>query len=134
LSVDIPNAFVQTDVPPTDNDGDRITMKIAGPPVEMLVELDTEIYVIFERKTPILYFHVIKAHYGMLQSALLFYKKLIKGLSSSGFKTKPHDPCVCWMALNIVSYLILTSTIFVSSLFQFQLTDRVFQFQLTSFN
>jgi hypothetical protein len=58
----------------------------------MLVELDPEIYknfVTFEGKTPILYLHVIKALYGMLQSALLFYKKLIKDLASIGFKTTP---------------------------------------------
>jgi hypothetical protein len=65
MTADIPNAFVQTDVPSTDSDGDRITMKVAGPLVEMLVELDPEIYknfVTFEGKTPILYLHVIKVH------------------------------------------------------------------------
>jgi hypothetical protein len=97
MTADIPNAFVQTDVPSTDSDGDRITMKVAGPLVEMLVELDPEIYknfVTFEGKTPILYLHVIKALYVMLQSALLFNKKLIKDLASIGFKTNPYDPCV----------------------------------------
>jgi hypothetical protein len=40
MTADIPNAFVQTDVSPTDSDCDRITMKINDPLVEKLVELD----------------------------------------------------------------------------------------------
>jgi hypothetical protein len=103
MTVDIPNAFVQTTVPQTDNEGDRITMKIAGPLVEMLVDLDPEIYknfVSFEGNTPILYVHVKKALYGMLQSALLFYKKLIKDLAFIGFETNPYDPCVANRTVN----------------------------------
>jgi hypothetical protein len=41
---------------------------------------------------------------------------------------------ICWKALTIVSYLILTSTILVSTVFKFQLTDRVFQSQLTMYS
>jgi hypothetical protein len=103
VTADIPNAFVQTSVPNTDSDEDRITMKITGPLVEMLVELDPEIYknfVTMEGKTPVLFVHVIKALYGMLKSALLFYKKLIKDLSSIGFKINPYDPCVANRTIN----------------------------------
>ena len=32
--------------------------------------------------------------YGLLRSALLFYKKLVGELESSGFKLNPYDPCV----------------------------------------
>jgi hypothetical protein len=98
MTVDIPNAFVQTTVLQTDNEGDRISMKIAGPLVEMLVDLDPEMYKNFEGKTPILYVHVKKALYGMLQSALLFYKKLIKDLASICFKTNPYDPCIATLS------------------------------------
>jgi hypothetical protein len=35
---------------------------------------------------------------------------------------------------DFVSYLILTSTILVSTVFKFQLTDRIFQFQLTMYS
>jgi hypothetical protein len=103
MTADIPNTFVQTSVPETDSDGDRITMKITGPLVEMLVELDPEIYknfVSFEGKTPVLYVHVIKALYGMLQSALLFYKKLVKDLGTIGFEIMPYDPCVANRTVN----------------------------------
>jgi hypothetical protein len=97
MTVDIPNAFVQTNVPPTDNDGDRITMKITGPLVEMLVELDPEKcknFVRLEGNIPILYVHVMKALYAMLQFALLFYRKLIEELASIYFEINPFDPCV----------------------------------------
>ena len=37
---------------------------------------------------------VLKALYGMLQSSLLFHKKLRKDLVQEGFKMNLHDPCV----------------------------------------
>jgi hypothetical protein len=76
MTSDIPNAFVQTSAGLT-KDGERIIMKIRGPLVDMLVDLDPNIYkehVLVERGSRILYVHGLKAIYGMLQSALLFYK------------------------------------------------------------
>ncbi len=35
-----------------------------------------------------------KALYGLLRSALLFYKKLVADLESDGFVLNPYDPCV----------------------------------------
>jgi Reverse transcriptase (RNA-dependent DNA polymerase) len=81
MTVDIPNAFVQTDMESTD--GERIMMKIKGPLVDMLVAMDAETYqhfVVYEGKVKVLYVQVLKALYGMLQSSLLFYKKLKKDL------------------------------------------------------
>jgi hypothetical protein len=51
MTVDIPNAFIQTDYPVED---ERVIMKIRGPLVDMLVELDPETYreyVVFEGKS-----------------------------------------------------------------------------------
>ena len=42
----------------------------------------------------VLYVKVLKAIYGMLQSALLFYNKLRKDLEDSGFEVNPYNPCV----------------------------------------
>jgi hypothetical protein len=54
-----------------------------------------------------------KAIYGLLRSALLFYKKLVANLESIGFKLNPYDPCeankevngtqmmVCWHVDNL---------------------------------
>ena len=74
---DIPNAFIQTMVEDTDEQGDRIIMKIRGAMVDMLIEIDPnyEKYVVMENGRRILYVHIQRAIYGMLMSGLLFYKK-----------------------------------------------------------
>ena len=66
-------------------------------------------YVSLDRKgTPILYVKMQKAIYGLLRSALLFYKRLVADLEKDGFVLNPYDPCeankviygkqmtVCW--------------------------------------
>jgi hypothetical protein len=76
MTIDIPNAFVQTSAGLT-KDGKRIIMKIRGSLVDMLVELDSQTYkehVLLENGSKILYVYVQKSIYGMLQSALLFIK------------------------------------------------------------
>jgi hypothetical protein len=42
----------------------------------------------------ILYIKMQKAMYGLLRSALLFYRKLIVHLKNAGFKLNPYNPCV----------------------------------------
>jgi Reverse transcriptase (RNA-dependent DNA polymerase) len=47
-----------------------------------------------------LYLRVKKAIYGMLESALLFYKKLSGDLIRYGFEVNPYDPCVANKTFN----------------------------------
>jgi hypothetical protein len=47
-----------------------------------------------------LYVVVLKAIYGMLIAALLFYKKFKKDLEGIGFKFNPYDPCVANRMIN----------------------------------
>jgi hypothetical protein len=93
---DIPNAFIQTDLEEHDEQGNRTIMKIRGQLVDILCELDPSYvdYVVHERKSKVLYMHVIKAIYGLLKSAMLFYKKLTADLKGFGFELNPYDPCV----------------------------------------
>ena len=42
----------------------------------------------------ILYVKMQKAVYGLLRSALLFYRKLVVDLKNAGFKLNLYDPCV----------------------------------------
>ena len=96
ITVDIPNAFIQTDVG-NDKDGDRIIMKMRGPIVDMLVKLDYELYhdkVMMEGKDKVLYVHVKKAVYGMIDSSILSYTQLRRDLEEYGFEINPYDPCV----------------------------------------
>jgi hypothetical protein len=48
-SIDIPNAFVQAEAPEKDTNGDRITMKIEGPLVDMLVDLNPKVTITSSR-------------------------------------------------------------------------------------
>ena len=47
-----------------------------------------------ERGQKVLYVHILKAIYGMLVSAMLFYRKLSADLVEHGFEINPYDPCV----------------------------------------
>jgi hypothetical protein len=77
MTAHVPNAFVQTNIV-TKQRQERIIMKIQGPPVKMLTEIDPDLYapfVVDEGKGEVLYVLMLKAIYGMLQSSLLYYKK-----------------------------------------------------------
>ena len=97
MSNDIPNAFIQAYIPTKQPGEDRVVMKITGMLVDMLIEIDPEKYasaVVLENKKKVLYVQVLKAIYGMLEAALLWYKKFRKDLEKIGFKFNPYDPCV----------------------------------------
>ena len=97
MCVDIPNAFIQTLLPPIKDGNERVIMKITGPLVDMLVELNQALYapyVVMEKGRKVLYVVVLRAIYGMLEAALLWYKKFRNELEGVGFKFNPYDPCV----------------------------------------
>ncbi len=48
----------------------------------------------------VLYLDILMAIYGMIQSSLLFYKKLRKDLESEKFEVNPYDPCVANKIIN----------------------------------
>ncbi len=48
----------------------------------------------------ILYLKMQKAIYGLLRSALFFYKKLVSNLESTEFKVNPYDPCITNKTVN----------------------------------
>ena len=47
-----------------------------------------------------LYVRLSKALYGLLQSVLLFYRKLRSELEGFGFEVNPYDPCVANKMIN----------------------------------
>ena len=89
---DIPGAFFHAD---SDED---ITMILKGKLAELMVQVTPTLYrkyISVDRKgTAILYVKMQKAMYGLLRSALLFYRKLVGELESAGFRLNPYDPCV----------------------------------------
>ena len=96
MSSDIPNAFIQA---PVEKNDDRETtfMKIVGPLVRILVGMHPEEYqeyVVYEKEKPVLYVEILRALYGMLELALLWYNKFHKDLEAEGFVFKHYDPCI----------------------------------------
>ena len=73
-------------------------MILKGRLAELMVQVAPNLYrkyISVDRKgTAILYVKMQKAMYGLLRSALLFYKKLVSELENKGFKLNPYDPCV----------------------------------------
>jgi hypothetical protein len=113
---DIPSAFLHAD------SDEYITMILKGRLTELMVQVAPNLYreyISVDRKgMAILYVKMQKAIYGLLRSAILFYKKLVADLESIGFKLNPYDPCVankevmvtqmtvCWHVDNLnVSHL-----------------------------
>jgi hypothetical protein len=85
---------------PKVKDGDeRVMMKITGVLVDLLVKLNPELYgpyVVYKRnrRNKVLYVQVMRAIYGMLEAAILWYKKFRGELEQKRFKFNPYDPCV----------------------------------------
>ncbi len=103
-TVDIPNAFVQVSLDSEDEGGHRTIMRLRGDIVDILCSVD-ESYTKFvvtegKKQEKVIYLHVVKALYGMLESAMLFYKKLLSDLEKFGFKANPYDPCVANKMVN----------------------------------
>jgi hypothetical protein len=74
----------------------RTILKIRGVLVDLLCETSPS-YAAFvqeERQGKVLYLHIKKAIYGMLELALLFYKKFSSNLMGFGSVINPYNPCV----------------------------------------
>jgi hypothetical protein len=64
----------------------------------MLVKLNPELYrpyLVYAKNRKVLHVQeVMRAIYGLLETALLWYKKLPGEWEQKGFKFNPYDPCV----------------------------------------
>jgi hypothetical protein len=109
MSGDVPNAFIQTKMPPTVDGEARVMLKIKGVLVNLLVQLAPEVYcpyVVFENGSKVLYAEVLQALYGMLTAALLWYKHLRGDLEKIGFKFNPYNPCVANRSLSNLQHMV----------------------------
>ena len=96
-TVDIPGAFMQSD------QEDMVHMKLQGPMAELLVKLEPKLYrkyITVEKGKPVLYVQLMKALYGQLKAALLFWKNLSGKLQEWGFELNPYDTCVANKVIN----------------------------------
>jgi hypothetical protein len=92
MTCSIPNAFIQAYLPKKEPGEDRVVMKITGVLVDMLININPDLYgpaVVLENHKKVLYVEVLKAIYGMLEAALLWYKTFRKDLEDNGFVFNP---------------------------------------------
>ncbi len=71
VTIDVPGAFLHA------NNDDYVIMKMTGMLAELMVKTNPRLYrqyVVLEKGGSILYLQLQKALYGMMKSALLFYK------------------------------------------------------------
>ncbi len=73
-------------------------MRLDGILAELMVKVAPNIYRKFitvnAKGKSVLYVQLEKAVYGMMKSALLFYRKLVADLTSLGFEINPYDPAL----------------------------------------
>ena len=89
--VDIPGAFMQADMDP------GVYMRIEGAMAELLMEIDYDMYqphMVKEKGKPVIYVELLKALYGTLRAARLFWETLSGKLQEWGFILNPYDSCV----------------------------------------
>jgi hypothetical protein len=96
-TVDIPGAFMQADMDET------VHVKLEGTMAELFARLDPQLYrkyVRSERGKPVLYVELLKALYGTIRAALLFWRMLSAKLVEMGFEINPYDWCVANKTVN----------------------------------
>jgi hypothetical protein len=76
---------------------DYIIMRMNGTLAELIAKTDPKLYqkcLSEEKGKKVLYLHLRKALYGMMKSALLFYRKLISELKMVRFTINPYNSCI----------------------------------------
>ena len=96
-TADIPGAFLQS------KQDTLVNVRFEGEIAEMLVKMDPKMYrkfVVDENGRPVIYVELLKALYGTMTAALLFWKKLSKQLVEWGYEINPYDWCVANKMIN----------------------------------
>ena len=72
-------------------------MKLERTLAELLAKYDPtkyQPYLVIERGKPVLYVELVKALYGTIPAALIFWQKFTKQLIEWGITVNPYDWCV----------------------------------------
>ena len=99
-TIDIPGAFFNA------YNNKETFMLLRGRLAELMVQVDPNLYrkyIIYNKNDQaLLYVKLSKAIYGLLKSALLFYKKIVADLQNyeTPFVINPYDPCVANATIN----------------------------------
>ena len=96
--LDVPGAFMQAKI------DELVHIRLTGAMVTLLLEIDHEMYkdyVVVEKGERVMYMELLKALYGTLRAAHLFWQKLSKQLIDEwGFTPNKYDDCVANKMIN----------------------------------
>ena len=96
--LDVPGAFMQAEI------DELVHVQFTGAMVKLLLEIDYDMYkeyVVVEKGEQVMYMELIKALYGTLRAARLFWQKLSKQLIDEwGFIPNKYDDCVVNKTIN----------------------------------
>jgi hypothetical protein len=91
VTINIPGAFLHA------TNKNYVVMRMNGTLAKVMTKTDPKLYQKYltdEKGKKVLYLHLQKALYGIIKSALLFYRKLISELKEMGFEVNPYGPCI----------------------------------------
>jgi len=98
VTADIPGAYLNADMDET------VHMVLRGKLAELMVETAPDVYGPYletdEKGNKVLYVKLLKALYGHIRSAILWWKTLSEELTNQGFTLNPYDPCVANKIIN----------------------------------
>jgi hypothetical protein len=95
--LDVPGAFMQADM------DELVHVRFTGKMVDLLLDIDPVMYgpcISYEKGEKVLYVELLKALYGTLRAARLFWEKLSGKLKEWGFVPNPYDSCVANKMIN----------------------------------
>ena len=79
-----------------------VLLKMSGESVDILCKVNSKYrqFVVEERGKKVIYLRLLKALYGCVQSALLWYQLITSKLVEMGFELNPYDECVANKMIN----------------------------------
>ena len=95
---DVPGAYLHADMPK----GKFALLKITGQFVDIVCEVNPEFKqdIRYENGRKVLYVRILKAIYGMIKSALLWYELYVTVLLDEGYELNPYNKCVANKMVN----------------------------------
>ena len=89
---DVPGAYLHAEMPKDKH----MLLKIRGQFVDIMCEVNPTYtkHVRYEGKAKVLYVRILRALYGCIESALLWYDLYANTLKNMGFKLNPYDHCI----------------------------------------
>jgi len=95
---DVPGAYLQAEMPKEK----KLLMKFRDEFVNIMCEVNPNCrkYMIKENGKEVLYVKILRAIYGCIEYALLWYELYVKTLKGIGFILNPYDKCVANKVIN----------------------------------